>query len=278
MIQTPIPQLERSCGLAHLRLVRRAGVVGVGDLAQQGSAKVIVPRGNALRPEAVFLNTSGGLTSGDRLTFSVALADQVAATATTQTAERAYKATQGAAVVQVSAEVGVGGHLDWLPQETILYEDCNLQRATTISLAAGATCLMCESVVLGRRAMGEAPLRARLDDRRSISIQGRPVWAEHLFLDAQRLDDAQGGAVLGPNVAFAVLALVGAGTEAAATALRDVPMLPQVQSGVSGWNGRCLVRLMASDLWPLKQQLGRMIRQLTGRPLPRVWQMQGLAP
>jgi urease accessory protein len=37
----------------------------------------------------VFLNTSGGLASGDRLSFAVTLEPGVAVTATTQTAERA---------------------------------------------------------------------------------------------------------------------------------------------------------------------------------------------
>lgn len=277
MIECPVPKMERSIGAASLRFVQRRGGVVLGDMAQQGSARAILPRCDPAWPEVVFLNTSGGLTSGDRLSFGITLDAGVNATATTQTAERAYLARNGPALVQVRAEVGAGGRLNWLPQETILFEDCYLQRQTEINLAAGASCLFAETVVLGRRAMGEVPHRARLEDRRLLCIGGVPVWAENLRLDAESAELAGGAAMLGVNAAFAVLALVGPGAELAAAALRDIPGIPGVEVAVSGWNGRSLARLMAPELWPLKQQLCRMIAKLTDRPLPRVWQMQGLA-
>ena len=276
MIHQPVPILERARGTARVGLHLRGGRAVLSDLAQSGSAKVLLPQGTG-RPEAVFLNTAGGLTSGDRLAYAVTLADGVAAVATTQTAERAYLARDGAARVTVTAQVGVGGRLCWLPQETILYEDSHLDRETVVDLAPGAQVVLCESVVLGRRAMGEAPRRARLADRRRVTLAGRPLW-----VDAQRLDagvlGSEGPAVLGANVAFAVVAFCGAGAEAAADALRSVPVPEGVQAAVSGWNGRCLARALAPDGWPLKQWLGRIVARLTGNPLPRTWQMQGLTP
>jgi urease accessory protein len=276
MFIAPTLQLERSHGVASLHLGQRRSKCAVLDLAQSGSAKVFLPRSNPNHPEAVFLNTSGGMTSGDSLAMSITLDSATATTATTQTAERAYKAESGPARVKIRADVGAGGWLDWLPQETILFEDSNLHRDTQIDLAMGATCLMCETVVLGRRAMGERPHRARLHDTRMVRIKGRPVWAENQRLDATILQASPSTAILRSNAAFAVLALIGPGAEAAAPALRDLPNIPDVEIGVSGWNGRTIVRLMAPDLWPLKQQLGLMIVTLTQRPLPRAWQMQGL--
>lgn len=278
MIQGSITALERSKGTASLRFCLRGGRPALADLAQSGSARALMPRSSSDRPEVVFLNTSGGLASGDRLSFAVSLAAGVAVTATTQTAERAYLCRDAAALVQVCASVGAGGRLDWLPQETILFEDCRLERDTRIDLAPGATCLMCESVVLGRRAMGEVPARSRLRDRRMVTLSGRPLWAESLRLDGGVLSDAHHPAMLAGNCAFAVLALLGTGTEAAVDAVRALPVTPGVTLAASGWNGRTIVRLMAADVWPLKQNLGRLIAHLTARPLPRVWQMQGIAP
>jgi urease accessory protein len=276
MIHQPVPILERARGTARVGLHLRGGRAVLAELAQSGSAKVLLPQGTGT-PEAVFLNTAGGLTAGDRLGYAVALADGVAAVATTQTAERAYLARDGAARVTVTAQVGAGGRLAWLPQETILFEDSHLDRETLVDLAPGASLVLCESVVLGRRAMGEAPRRARLADRRRVTLAGRPLWVE-----AQRLDEgilaSEGPAVLGPNVAFAVVALCGAGAEAAAGALRALAVPEGVQAAVTGWNGRCLARAMARDGWPLKQWLGRVVARLTGAPLPRTWSMQGLTP
>ena len=82
----PMPVLQRSRGAAHVVL----GPRGLADLAQGGSAKAMLPRITAGLPQIVFLNTSGGLASGDRLSFAVTLRPGTRALATTQTAERAY--------------------------------------------------------------------------------------------------------------------------------------------------------------------------------------------
>ncbi len=275
MIQGSIAAMQRSKGAASLSFGLRDGRAVLADLAQSGSARAMLPRTFSDRPEVVFLNTSGGLASGDRLSYGLTLAGG-AVLATTQTAERAYLCRDGAAHVQVRAKVGAGGRLDWLPQETILFEDCFLDRDTQIDLAPGASCLMCEITVLGRRAMGEHPARARLRDRRMVTLGRRPLWAETVSINAQTLTDAAQPALLGGHIAFAVLALLGAGAEAAADGLRGLPALPGVHAAASGWNGRTLLRLTAPDVWPLKQALGAAIAHLTTRALPRVWQMQGI--
>lgn len=278
MLQGQITVLERSKGVATASFGLRAGKTCLQDLSQSGSARILLPRTDTGCPEVVFLNTSGGLTSGDRLRFGLTLAAGSKATATTQTAERAYHAATGPAYLSVRAEVGLAGHLAWLPQETILFEDCHLQRDTHVALAQGATCLMAEIIVLGRRAMGERPQRARLTDRRMVTMGGQPLWAEALRLDDTVLAHAHRPAVLAGNAAFATIALLGQGAEDAAPCLHSLAPSEGVETAISGWNGRCLIRAMARDLWPLKQWLGRAIAQLSASPLPRVWQMQGVSP
>jgi urease accessory protein len=56
----------------------------------------MMPRMHGRAPEVVFLNTAGGLTGGDRLDYAVDLAGGHVV-ATTQTAERAYRAGEGVA-------------------------------------------------------------------------------------------------------------------------------------------------------------------------------------
>lgn len=274
---TPPAVLQRSRGTARAAFALRAGAVRLTDLHQAGSGKAMLPRVAGPVPEVVFLNTSGGLTAADRLSFAVTVGAGARVAATTQTAERAYAAEGAAAEVSVTAEVGRGARLDWLPQETILYEDARLSRHTRIQLAEDASCLLCESLVLGRHAMGEEPRRAALDDRRLITRAGRPVWAEALRLDGAALARQADPALLAGARAMAVVALVAPGAEDAAGPLRQVLDEPGCTAAASGWDGRLLVRLMARDGWPLRRQLARVIRVLSGRPLPRVWQMHGVA-
>ncbi len=219
----------------------------------------------------VFLNTSGGLTGGDRLSFRLHLGDGVRAVATTQTAERAYRAGNGLAELSVDLAVGKAGWLDWLPQETILFDACALDRRTTIDLVGDAGCLALEAVVLGRPAMGEVVRRVLLRDTRCIRRDGVPVVLEPLLLtDATLL---AGKAVLGGARAFASLVMVGQAAGAALPAVRAMLDEPGVDGAASAWDGKLSVRLMAADGWPLRQQIRRLLAVLRNTPLPRVWQL-----
>lgn len=267
--------LQRSHGEARVHLGLRGGRPVLAGLYQRGSGKAFLPLGGGAPAEVVFLNTSGGLTGGDRLRLAVALDADVAMTATTQTAERAYASPGPAAEVEVALDVARGGRLDWLPQETILFENSHLQRRTTIRLAGDATCLMAETLVLGRHAMGEDPGHARLTDRRQILRDGRPVWSDALVLGPEALASRSQPALLGAARCYAVIAFVAPGAADAASALRPLLPAPECDCALSAWNGRLILRLAARDLWPLKQQMARLLAQLRGRPLPRVWQMNG---
>jgi urease accessory protein len=219
----------------------------------------------------VFLNTSGGMTGGDSLSYALSLGEGCRVTATTQTAERAYRSVDGVAEVEVRHDLGRGAHLDWLPQETILFDHSALHRTTVVTLAIGASCLLLEAVVLGRAAMGEVVRSLSLSDHRQIIRDGKPVLVEPLVMGTDSLNAGPG--VLQGARAFASLALVAGGAEARVTAVRDVLDEPGVSGGASGVDGRLTVRLMAPDGWPMRRQILRVLELLRARPLPRVWQM-----
>ena len=147
----------------------------VAELAQAGCAKAFLPRIPSSVPEVVYLNTAGGLTGGDRLSFSLTVADHSAAVGTTQTAERAYASSGGHADVDVALRVGAHARLDWLPQETILFDRSTLKRRTKADLGAGAIFMGLEVLVLGRAAMGETVNAVDLFDSREVWREGKPV-------------------------------------------------------------------------------------------------------
>lgn len=261
---------QRSRGRAYVCLRAAPSGGRLARLHQSGSAKAFVHQFDS-GPEIVFLNTSGGLTTDDRLDLSLDLAANVRASATTQTAERIYHQTGGPARVQVTHVLGRQAHLDWLPQETILFDHGNLQRDTTITLAAGASCLMLESLVLGRAAMGETLARINLRDTRRILREGQPVFVEPLRMDSAAL--GAGAAVFAGHRAMATLALIAQGAEDALSRVRDVLDEPGVSAGASALDGKLIVRLMAADGWPLRRQTIRILDILRPGPLPRIWQI-----
>ncbi|MFN3605736.1 MAG: urease accessory protein UreD [Cypionkella sp.] len=270
--QAAPPLLQRSAGAAMARFDLRAGRTILADLRQEGCAKVMLPRSFGPVPEAVFMNTAGGLTGGDSLSYAITLGAGTTVCATTQTAERAYASTGSAAQVQISADLGAKARLDWLPQETILFEAAHLRRKTHVNLADGASVLLVESLALGRRAMGEVLRRAHITDQRTITRNGRPFWAETLRLDAGSLARSNEPALLGGARAMAVIAFIASGAEDAAPTLRALGQISGAQMAVSGWDGRCLIRITATDSWPLRAQMIRVISTLRAAPMPRVWQ------
>jgi urease accessory protein len=266
----PLLPIERSQGAARLAFRHLDGKTRLADLHQSGSAKAFVHPAKG-GPEVVFLNTSGGMTGGDRLAFGLTLGEGCRVTATTQTAERAYRSDAGVAEVEVLHDLGPGAHLDWLPQETILFDGSALARRTEVSLAAGASCLLLEAITLGRAAMGEVVRTIDLKDRRRVLRQGVPVLVEPLALGTPALTAGTG--VLQGARAFASLALVQAGAEARVTAVRAVLDEPGVTAGASAFDGKLTLRLMAVDAFPLRRQILRVLAVLRDGPLPRVWQM-----
>ena len=261
---------QRATGRAHVGLVARGGASRLTDLHQSGSAKAFLPQVHGPVPEVVFLNTSGGLTGGDRLMFSVALGDGARAVATTQTAERAYASSGGRAVMDVVLSLGASAALDWLPQETILFDRSTLARRTRADLGPGAHLILSETVVLGRAAMGETVRELAFSDWREVRRQGRPVLVEPLRITAATLQAGPAG--LNGARALATVALVAPGAEDALAAVRAC-MPDGIEAAASGWDGKLIVRLIGPDLLPVKRGVARVLNVMRGVALPRVWQV-----
>ena len=266
MLDGTATRMERVRGTARVTL----GPGGLERLYQAGAAKVMLPRTDRAEPEIVLLNTAGGLTGGDRLSYDLTLGQS--ATVATQTAERAYASTGSLAEVDLSFTVTDGARLTWLPQETILFDRSALSRRTRIELTGTAEILMCEIVVLGRHAMGEAVDHLTFADRREIRRDGRLIHLESLSPSGAPADWT-GPALLQDARVFASLVMTGPDLEHRLTALRPLLDDASVKAAASAFDGRLALRAMATDLFPLKRLMARAITHLTGAPLPRVWQI-----
>jgi urease accessory protein len=250
------------------------GPNGLRDLHQSGSAKAMMPKVHTGVPEVVFLNTSGGLTGGDRLEYHLEALDHTQLIGTSQTAERAYASTanSNAAEVHVDLKVGQNASLDWMPQETILFENSRLARKTTAQLATDSRFLFVESLVLGRAAMGETIETLHLTDRREIRRAGRLEFLEPLEINAAILANRASSVTLADQRAFATIGLFEQGAEALADVIKPLAQ-DGVVAGVSGWNGKLIIRAMAADGYPLRRYVAQILTKLRGSALPRVWQL-----
>lgn len=240
------------------------------DLRQSGALKALFPRTNSNDLQAVLINTAGGITGGDSFRITANAAPNSHLTLTTQTAERAYRA-QPDQIGQLHSHltVGQGARLDWLPQETILFQGCSLQRSLQIDMAADASLLMVEPLVFGRLAMGEVLTDASFTDRIEIRQNGVP-----LYFDALRLQGDIAARLARPNIAAgagAMAAVVYVGADAAAH-LDPIRAITGDTGGVSLINERLLVlRLLAADSYLLRKDLIPILTLLRNAALPRCW-------
>ena len=227
--------------------------------------------------EAILINTSGGLTGGDVIEWSVAAAASTRLSVTTQANEKIYKAASGTASVSTDITVGQGASVHWLPQETILFDQASLTRRLDVDLADDAEFLAVEAVLLGRKAMGEAVNRGFFRDRWRVRRNGQLIHAEELRFEGEIERLTQAAAVLSGQVAFATLFYTGPLGEALLSRLRDclagAPGGASLQTGgASYWNGKLIARIAAPTGFELRKVLTPAISVLrNGAPVPKVW-------
>lgn len=244
----------------------------IDQLRQAGSFKCLFPRGNNLHLDAVLLNTAGGVTGGDQFRFSGAVAAETALTVTTQACERAYKAQpRQTGRIRNAVTVSAGGRLNWLPQETILFDGSALDRRLVVDLEPGASALLVEPLVLGRPAMGETLTDVNLRDRIEIRRDGRPI-----FLDAMAFTGDLRAHMARPNIAngagaMALIVLVSPTAEAHLTPIRD--LLPETAGASLIQSDLLAVRILASDSHSLRRSLLPLLRRLNNDTLPRCWML-----
>lgn len=266
------PALQRGRGAAEIVFARRGDRTALGHLYQRTPCRVLFPDPGPGEPVlAVLLTTSGGLAGGDEIRIRVAVEAGAAASVTTQAAEKLYRSLGPETTVEIDLAVAADARLEYLPQETILFDGARLERRTRAEIAAGGRLLAAEMLVFGRAAHGERLRRGRVYDGWRIRREGRLVWADALALDgdiAARLDDPH---AFGGAEALATAIYVGADAAALLPQAREL-----AEDGASLVNGVLVARLFGA---PARQIRTRLVHYLSGMRaaaglparLPRMW-------
>jgi urease accessory protein len=263
---------QRAAGRGHLAAKALGGRTRLAEFFQEGAAKIRLPDTFDNSMEAVIINTAGGLTGGDRMDWSIIAAPGTRIDVTTQACEKIYKASVGTAEISTVIKVGAGARVDWLPQETILFDRASLARRLDVDLDETGEFLAVEAVLLGRKAMGEAMVSGLFRDRWRIRRAGRLIHAEDLRLEGEVAKLTARGAVLGGKVAFATVLYAGPSAEAYLAKIR--PLLEGHIGGASHWKDKLVVRLAAADGFALRKILIPVISVLrNGAPVPKVWNL-----
>ena len=246
------------------------GLTRIDHVHESGALRLRRPRGAAC--EAVIVNTGGGIVGGDDLTSVFELAPEAEVTVTTVAAEKIYRTAGDPARLDTRLVLGDAARLDWLPQETILFEAGRARRTFTVEMAGTARLLAMETVVFGRLASAEPSINGTFADSWRIRRDGRLVFA-----DESRLDGAIGAmldrpAIAGGARAVALLLLVASDAERFLEQLRAA-LAPhhEVEFGVSARDGILVARSLARSPERLRASMIEALAMLRAGPLPRVW-------
>lgn len=267
--------LQRARGELRVTLKERNGATELDRLFQSGCLKARLPRGAASGwADVVTLNTSGGIAGGDRLTGAFEIAAEARATIASQAAERFYRVPHGEdpARVRTRVSVGDGATAEWLPQETILFDASAVDRSLDIDLSASSRFVGVEMLVFGRAAMGERVRRGRIRDVLRVRRAGRLVWHDAVCIHGEIDALLRRPAIANGARAVAAVVHVAPDAERRVDAVRAGLEGVPAESGVSGWDGILIVRLLAAGAAPLREAVTAALDVLRDRrPLPRVW-------
>lgn len=284
--QTPLPQpaQPRAEGRVGIGAKRVATGSVLSTLHQSGAFKALFPRRSGPTLSAILVNTAGGITGGDRFATTLDVGPQSALSVTTQACERAYRAQPDeVGMVRNRAQVAAGGRLDWVPQETILYNGAALHRHLRIDLAADARLLMVEPLIFGRALMGETLTDLRFRDRIEITRDGAPLYTDALALTGNAAAHLARPAVARGAGAMVSIVHVAPGAEAHLRPLRallaEAGAEPDARSDAAPASGGVsligpdvlALRLLAPDGFCLRQRLIPILIRLTDDTLPRSW-------
>lgn len=242
----------------------------------------------SLYPEApaichnVLVHPPGGLVGGDRLDIAIEVEADAHALVTTPGATRFYRSSGAPAHQALTARIGAGGRLEWLPLETIAYSGCIGHNTMRFELDPGAEMIGWDLLALGLPASGQGFERGSFSQ--AVEVPGR--WLERGRVDAADtllLDSPLGwdGQRLLATLWFAAGSALAAGRrdallQAARDAAADHPL--QRRSGATAVDDAVIVlRVLAPRVEPAMALLARAWaswREVAwGLPAvpPRVW-------
>ena len=275
----PVLDFERCDGASEIRFSRRNGVTSVTHLFQRAPCRVLFPNSPADDlPVAVLLTTSGGLTGGDHLHVSVGAEDSAQAVVTTQAAEKIHRSLGPETCIDIALTVAADAWLEWLPQETILFDRARLSRRTTAEIAIGGRLLASEMIVFGRTAHDERMSTGLVHDRWTIRVGGRLRWVDAIRLEgdiASRLDAPAG---FDGATAIATAIYMGPDAPSLLPLARALALDSDSRAGATLVDGILIARFIGRDARLLRTDLATYLadirRAAAGLParVPRLWQ------
>lgn len=258
----------------RLRFARDGAVTRLVERRHHGPLrmqKALYPEGGICH--AIVVHPPGGVVGGDTLEVDASVGAGGHALLTTPGAGKWYRANGRISRQCVQLRADAGAIIEWLPQETIVFDGAALQLEHQVDLAADACYIGLEVLCLGRRAAGETFASGSIGQHTQIRRGGSLLWWEQGVL-------AAGGAAmrspLGLAGASVCATLIGVGAPLPAALLAQIRALDPALAA-SQRKSVVVARLLGDDseaaraVMTAAWQLLRPHLLGCAAPLPRIW-------
>lgn len=139
--------------------------------------KPLYPEGENIC-HAMIVHPPGGIAGGDRLQLIAQIDENAHALLTTPGAGKWYKSNGHFSQQQLQFTVANGAALEWLPQETIIFDAAQAQMRTRVELNGSAKYAGWEIICFGRKAAGEKFASGFLRQHTQYFRNGELIWHE----------------------------------------------------------------------------------------------------
>lgn len=265
-------------GCAEMAFARVNGHSKLSHLYQHAPLRVLFPHHPSHEPAAAaIVTTSGGLVGGDRLRVDVTAHAGARALVTAQAAEKVYRSKGPDCRIDVRLSAEDAAWLEWLPQETILFDGARLRRLTAIHHVPGAKVLAGEILVFGRIARDERLEYGLIQDAWEISHDGRLIWSDALHLDGDLAHVLNHRGCFAGAAAYATAVYVGDDAADRLTTARGLTEHSPVRSSATVVHGVLVVRWLGEDALEVRRAFGafwmgfRHAVAGLAATLPRLW-------
>ena len=144
--------------------------------------KPLYPEGDAVC-HAIVVHPPAGIAGGDELEIAARAGEGAHALLTTPGAGKWYRSMGPWARQALAFEARAGACIEWLPQETIVFDGALAETAYDVNLGAQAGIIGWDIVCLGRTGSGERFASGTLRSSIRIRRENRLLWLERGRID-----------------------------------------------------------------------------------------------
>lgn len=165
---------------------RQNGRTQVTDMYFTAPYKIMRPLYDKGHTDLILMAASAGLLEGDSVQARYDFGDGSDVTVRTQGFEKVFNTGSGGARRHIALSAGADAKVCFLPHPVIPFAGSDYRGSMTVELRPDSRFLCADIFTCGRTGCGERFAMRRFENRLTVTVDGRPVFAEHTLVEPEK--------------------------------------------------------------------------------------------